>query len=104
MTDTNPNIVTIKSSVYPFIELKYDGSIEPGNVVTGYHKGYHKVLKVTPRNDSAPLIQYANIKNGKVKECDASYCTKVDPETVYRSMIDEAEAVRAQLKRAIEND
>lgn len=101
---TDANMVTIKSTVYPFVEIKYDGSIEPGCVVTGYHKGYHKVLAVTPRNGTAPLIKYANIKNGKVKECDASYCSRIDPDTLYRSMIDEAEALRAQLKRVLEND
>lgn len=81
---------------------RYDSSIKPGDVITAYHKGYWRVDKVTDRGKhSAPYIEYTRIgKKGK-NSCDAGYCSKIDPQALYQSMVDEAEQIRDMLMKAI---
>lgn len=74
-------------------ELVREGKADPslgikvGDIVTGYHKGYHKVTEVMPRKDSngfmTALITYSKILDGngkpcsaRVNACDAAWCGK----------------------------
>lgn len=67
------------------IVLSYDDTIKVGDLVTGYHKGFHEVKEIVHRGpDVTPLIRYIckfNAKGVKSKGvencCDASYCKKV---------------------------
>ena len=83
------------------VVLKCDLSIKPGDVVTGYHKGYWMVDKVIERKGSTPLIHYTRIDKKGSKSCDASYCSKIDPEVLHKEMILEADRVYAMLLRAL---
>jgi hypothetical protein len=72
------------------VVLKYDPTIKEGDLITGYHKGFWIVTKVTPRPGNTPHIEYRRIDKKVTNGCDASYCRKVDPEALRREMIDEA--------------
>lgn len=72
----------------------YDKTIKVGDIVTAYHKGFHRVLKIENRSNMAvggktyhpaPLVTLlllldSNGKKASRKEtsCDISWCTKID--------------------------
>lgn len=82
------------------VVLKYDPTIKPGDVVTGYHKGFWIVTKVTPRPGNTPHIEYRRIDKKVTNGCDASYCRKIDPEELYHEMVAEADKVYAMIIKA----
>lgn len=81
--------------------LKYDPTIQPGDIITAYHKGYWKVTKVIPRADNTPTFEYIRIDKKGSKSCDASYCRKVDPNELYQTLVDEAAQLRDMLMIAL---
>lgn len=91
-----------------------DLDFKVGDMVTGYHKGYHKVTKITPRyvtqeeidrygvysemspgDELSPLIEYQVMFNSRAertkkvvhKECDASYCALLTIEKVEKIIL-----------------
>lgn len=72
-------------------------TFEPGDIVTGYHKGYWKVLNVR-----GSTIEYQRIdaKGVVKKSCDGAWCHKIDPETLRTHQINEAHALYDLLKKA----
>ncbi|MNV14827.1 hypothetical protein D3C71_1055240 [compost metagenome] len=80
--------------------LKYDPTIQVGDIVTGYHKGYWKVDVVLPRIGTSPLIYYTRIDKEGQKSCDGSYCRKVDPLKLRDQMYDEANKLYDLLMKA----
>lgn len=77
----------MKSIRYPNgVVLTYDDTIEVGDIVTAYQKGWHRVIEIRPRKDSTPIIVYQRLMDSTGKlvsskvflECDASYCQKWD--------------------------
>ena len=82
------------------VVIKCDLTIKPGDVVTGYHKGYWLVDVVTPRAGGTPLIEYTRLDKKGSKSCDASYCRKIDPEELYHEMVAEADKVYAMIMKA----
>lgn len=82
------------------VVLKYDTSIQAGDIVTGYHKGYWKVIKVVPREGSTPSIYYKKIGTNSAKSCDGSYCRKVDPHVLFDEMVAEAAKIRDMILKA----
>lgn len=86
------------------------GELQVGDLVTTYHSGYRKIVKVEPRpgqNDSV-YYDYVCSFDGKTKPkqprngCDAGYCHKVDIEAVLQKKRDEIEALGAALTAALE--
>lgn len=78
--------------------------IEVGDIVLGYHKGYWKVLKRTPRPGNSAILVYQRVdkefKKPVIKSCDQSWCTKVDPEALYYKQIKEAFDLMDMLMKA----
>lgn len=72
--------------------------IEIGDLVTGYHVGYHKVTDV-----QGTLISYTRVDgNRKSKnKCSAFYCVKINPDELYDQMVKEAADLREQLLKAM---
>lgn len=70
---------------------------EPGDIVTGYHKGYWKVLGM-----KGHIVEYQRIdaKGIVKKSCDGAYCTKIIPEDIRTHQINEAHALYDLLKKA----
>lgn len=85
------------------VVLKCDLTIEPGDIITAYHKGFWKVTKVTPRKSNTPVIEYTKIGGKGTKSCDGAYCKKVIPEVLHAEMIAEADRVYEMLKKAESN-
>lgn len=79
-------------------------SIEVGDIVLGYHTGYWKVLKRTPRPGNSAILEYQRVdkpsKKPVIKSCDQSWCTKVEPETLYQKQIKEAYELMDMLMKA----
>ena len=84
---------------------QHDKGIVEGDLITAYHKGFHKVTGVERRfhtkedekrnygkegNEYSSLILYQTVLNAKygvskgkkVKRCDSAYCKKVTIEAV----------------------
>lgn len=76
----------------------YSHGIEPGDIVTGYHTGYHKVSAV---NNSTVYYTRIDGKSRTKKSCHVGYCTKIDPEALYHEQVKEAEELRAMLMEAL---
>lgn len=64
--------------------MRDDNGIKIGDIITAYHKGYHRVTDIIPRKGAMSLIQYKmimdsklNKRRGNEKTCDASYCTVI---------------------------
>ena len=72
-------------------------TFEPGDIVTGYHKGYWKVLGM-----KGHIVEYQRIDaKGIVKKSYSSaYCTKINPEDLRIHQINEAHALYDLLKKA----
>lgn len=70
---------------------------EPGDIVTGYHKGYWKVLGM-----KGHIVEYQRIDAKSVikKSCDGGWCNKIDPETLLTHQLNEAHALYDLLKKA----
>lgn len=85
------------------MEVKGQG-IEVGDIVLGYHKGYWKVLKRTPRPGNSAILEYQRVdkpsKKPVIKSCDQSWCTKIDPEAQYYKQIKEAYELMDMLMKA----
>lgn len=67
------------------VELEYDDTLKPGDLITTYYKGYFSFVKFTNRgNKNTPLATFIKVadtngkscKSKKAQECDASYCRK----------------------------
>jgi hypothetical protein len=68
--------------------------IQIGDIITAYHKGYHKVTHLFDLNSytgkTIPQIQYRQILNsnfttkgnGRSNSCAASFCKKVTKESI----------------------
>lgn len=72
----------------------YDKTIKVGDIVTAYHKGFHRVLKIENRHNMvvggktyhpSPLVTLelvldSNGKKARPKEtsCDINWCKKID--------------------------
>ncbi len=82
------------------VVLKYDPTIQVGDIITGYRKGYWKVDLVMPRAGNTPLIYSTRIDKKGKNSCDGSYCRKVDPEELYHEMVAEADKVYAMIMKA----
>ena len=60
----------------------YDDTLQPGDVITTYNKGFFEFVKSEDRKGTTPLFHYrlkydihGKPRNGKVIQyCDASYC------------------------------
>jgi hypothetical protein len=73
---------------YGGVTLTYDDTIKVGDLITAYHSGYHKLLRIEPRKANPPLFYYKTVfrddgtpVNSKApKSCDASYCRFAAPE------------------------
>lgn len=70
------------------VELIYDDSIEPGDIITTYYKGYWKMVSSEEREDNTPIFNFERFAKadgklfkpgGKSEACDASYCRKARP-------------------------
>ena len=70
---------------------------EPGDIVTGYHKGYWKVLTV-----KGSIIEYQRIDAKGVikKSCASAWCKKIVPEDLLTHQLNEAHALYDLLKKA----
>jgi hypothetical protein len=93
------------------VTIQYDETIKVGDIIIAYHKGFHKVTKITPREmdisiykrcmnctdysqHASPFITYVQIAKTdgspapqRINTCDASYCQHAKPfihETVGR--------------------
>lgn len=98
--------------VIPPVEFKV------GDIITSYHKGFHKVTRVTPRNypgrPMTALLDYVRVcgPDGQkaarnTNSCDSFYCKKVTRSTVqdlYAKLIERAHVLQDSLNRAITND
>lgn len=77
----------------------YDKSLKPGDYVSGYSKGIHKILEIGPERSDyykptelipplAKLVQVLTVdmvKSPKRKsECDITYCHKVTKEKLLK--------------------
>lgn len=73
---------------------------EPGDIVTGYHKGYWKVLGM-----NGHIVEYQRIdaKGVVKKSCDGFYCTKINPEDLRTHQINEAHALYDLLMKSQES-
>lgn len=69
------------------VKLTYDETLEQGDLITGYQKGYFTFDRFEYREGTTPLV-YAKQRydqNGKPRKsigfvtCDASYCRKAKP-------------------------
>lgn len=82
--------------------MKYDTSIQPGDFVFGYHKGYWRVDVINLRPNTSPTIEYTRIDTKKPihKTCDGAWCTKINPEALRDRMIAEAESVYEMFMKA----
>ena len=83
------------------VVLKYDPTIKPGDLITAYHKGFWIVTKVTQRKGSTPYLEYRHINKKVSNGCDSSHCRKVDPETLHKEMVAEADKVRDMLLKVL---
>lgn len=69
--------------------------IKPGDIVTGYHKGYWKVDRRV-----GSTIYYTRIDKNISKSCHRDYCKIVDPDQLFNQMVREATELRDMLMRA----
>jgi len=64
------------------VKLIWDETLKIGDLITTYHKGYWKLVNITPRKGSPPMFHYTKsfkpdgtpIAGKATMECDASYC------------------------------
>lgn len=64
--------------------------IKPGDIVTGYHKGYHKVDKV-----AGTQVYYTRVDGPKKPNCcHHSYCKIIDPNDEFDRIVKEATELR----------
>jgi hypothetical protein len=89
--------------------------IKVGDLITAYHKGYHRVTAVTRRfgpqyasnrsagDEQSPLITYDQVldSNGKQKkraglDCDAAFCRKV---TMWNLVDETRETITTAIKK-----
>jgi hypothetical protein len=71
-------------------KLQIDNTIKVGDLVTGYHKGFHRVISVGQpyAGASTYLVYYEAVLDSKCnpvrsktkRSCDLSYCRKIDKE------------------------
>lgn len=101
--------LTVKSRI-GYVMSEFDGDVKVGDLITGYHAGFHRVTEIKERfytkddedrySHSRPEIkegqQYkslifyktvmsANYKPSKAKKekaCDAHFCEKLDKDTI----------------------
>lgn len=77
--------------------LTYDDTIQVGDIITAYRKGWHRVVKVTERPNSTSYIEYqmvmyadGRLSKGKATMgCDGSYCKKWDEEQIDQYLKDQ---------------
>lgn len=74
--------------------------IEVGDLVVGYHVGYHKVTHIKHSS-----VTYTRVDgNRKVtNSCDIAYCEKINPDELYSKLIKEAAELRDTLIEAMRN-
>lgn len=66
------------------VELEYDETLQPGDLIKAYEKGYFEFVKFEHRKGTTPLAHFKKryqqdgtaIKTQKMDMCDASYCRK----------------------------
>jgi len=73
--------------------------IEAGDIVTGYHTGYWKVIKSFQNQIEYQRIDVVS-KKPVIKSCHVNYCTKIDPDALRIEMIAEADRIYDLIKRA----
>lgn len=82
--------------------------IKVGDIVVGYHKGYHVVTALEERaTTSSPLVRYTKVinENGTPakaikKACDASWCRVVNDSYIdeeIKKHTDRLESIRKQI-------
>lgn len=81
----------------------YDKTIKPGDLVTAYSKGFHRVTAVKPRPHNTPIIATVAVLTSAYKkapakkaECDAAYCRKTSIAGIKQMIRDEI----SELERA----
>lgn len=95
------------SVTYPNgVTLMYDETLKVGDIITTYHKGYHKLEEIEKRGNATPLFFYSLFakEDGSIrtqpkkimKSCDASYCRRASE--VIDGEIQEAENRLASLQ------
>lgn len=64
-------------------ELTYDETLQPGDLITVYDKGFYRFVRFVPRPHNTPTLHATAAYNSKGKPvkarpytCDASYCRR----------------------------
>jgi len=104
----------MKTHTFPNgITLTWDDTIQVGDLVTAYEKGYHIVTAIHHREYNPPLIYYKRVvsdsgkdvkSGGKPLVCCISYASKVTREMVnkvYKEEMNAAGAKRDNLLRYV---
>jgi hypothetical protein len=76
------------------VSLEWDDTLEVGQLITGYHVGYHILERIEYRNRSTPLFHYVRVdgRNKYRNSCDASFCHRVTIEMIEREHQDSINA------------
>jgi len=68
---------------------QWDGSIQVGDIVTAYVKGYHRVRRIVPHDMFAPTVYLEGILNSHFNargvqdtKCSGNWCKKLTKEEV----------------------
>ena len=85
--------------------------IEVGTLITAYHKGFHRVVKIIPEFQDRPTqIEYRQVYNdegkpikgkGQVRSCAIDYCKPVTLVTI-GALITKHEEIIVQLRKMME--
>lgn len=84
----------------PFHDINPD--VVAGTLVTGYHKGYWKVVRLYIQGKNTvhqcDIVEYVKVlhENGQpvkrkiVRHCNVGYCNVVDPDAIYTAELEAA--------------
>ena len=98
------------------VVLAWDDTLCVGELITGYHAGYHILTAIEHRKNQTPIFKYVTVvkedgtkikRPGTPKECDAHFCRRVllsQVEQMYLEEIAAATTKRANLKEFLSGD